>query len=80
NMFQNNIQYVQSEYEENNNIDVSSIPWEYLESKVNATVHYHISIIEVVTDLEDIFSNAMFSIYIFTLTILCFEVYRAATV
>ncbi|KAF2885969.1 hypothetical protein ILUMI_20204, partial [Ignelater luminosus] len=63
----------------NNSIDVSSIPWKYLGSIMRATVRYHTSIIEIATDLEDIFSNALLSIYVFTLTIICFEVYNAAT-
>ncbi|KAF2894731.1 hypothetical protein ILUMI_11444, partial [Ignelater luminosus] len=70
----------ESEYTQGHKIDVSLIGWKYLESELKSTVRYHLSIIEIATDLEDIFSYAMLSVYLSTLAILCFEVYRLALV
>ncbi|KAF2903572.1 hypothetical protein ILUMI_02613 [Ignelater luminosus] len=72
--------YGESAHTQGDKIDVSQIGWKYLESELHSIVRYHLSIIEIVIDLEDIFSNAMLSVYLFTLAILCFEVYRAAMV
>ncbi|KAF2894729.1 hypothetical protein ILUMI_11442 [Ignelater luminosus] len=72
--------HAKSTYEQDYTIDVLSIPWKYLESILRAMIRYHLSIIEIATDLENIFSNAMFSVYLFTLASLCFEIYRAAMV
>ncbi|KAF2887062.1 hypothetical protein ILUMI_19111, partial [Ignelater luminosus] len=68
----------ESSYTQSDKIDVSLIGWKYLESELHSIVRYHLSIIEIAADLEDIFSYAMMSVYLFTLAILCFEVYRAA--
>ncbi|KAF2886647.1 hypothetical protein ILUMI_19526 [Ignelater luminosus] len=70
----------ESSCKEGDKIDVSRIGWKYLELELHYIVRYHLSIIEIATDLEDIFSYAMLSVYLFALTILCFEVYRAAMV
>ncbi|KAF2901876.1 hypothetical protein ILUMI_04317, partial [Ignelater luminosus] len=68
----------ESAYTRGDKIDVSQIGWKYLESELHSIIRYHLSIIEIATDLEDIFSNVMLAVYLFELAILCFEVYRAA--
>ncbi|KAF2889393.1 hypothetical protein ILUMI_16780, partial [Ignelater luminosus] len=68
----------ESAYTRGDNIDVSQISWKYLESELHSVVRYHLSIIEIATDVGDIFSYGMLSVYLFTLAVLCFEVYRAA--
>ncbi|KAF2903573.1 hypothetical protein ILUMI_02614 [Ignelater luminosus] len=79
-MFQDCQLHEESSYTQGDKIDVSQIAWKYLESELNSIVRYHLSIIEIATDVEDIFSYGMLSVYLFTLGILCFEVYRAAVV
>ncbi|KAF2885571.1 hypothetical protein ILUMI_20602, partial [Ignelater luminosus] len=68
----------ESAYTQGAKNDISRIGWKYLESELRSIVRYHLSIIEIATDVEDIFSYGMLSVYLFTLAILCFEVYRAA--
>lgn len=43
-------------------------------------VKYHLNILEIFQETDDIFSYSIFSLFIVTLALLCIEVYRASMV
>lgn len=61
-------------------IEPSHIPWKYLQISTKNVVLYHLKILELVAEAEKIFSPLMLTLYLFTLSLICFEVYRATLV
>ncbi|KAF2888790.1 hypothetical protein ILUMI_17383, partial [Ignelater luminosus] len=62
------------------NMDLSVIPWKYLQISIQKATQYHINIIDIVKQTEMIFSPFVLSMYSAALCILCGEVFRASLV
>ncbi|KAK5640861.1 hypothetical protein RI129_009408 [Pyrocoelia pectoralis] len=63
---------------EHQEVDASQIPWEYLQKSLNEAISYHLSILDVTYEMENIFNMLTLSIFMFSLAVTCFQVYHAS--
>ncbi|KAF5273048.1 hypothetical protein FQR65_LT04790 [Abscondita terminalis] len=56
----------------------SEISWEVLRKEIRKCVLYHISITNILTEFEDIFSYGIFFIFLSIQSMICIDIYRAS--
>ncbi|KAF2900706.1 hypothetical protein ILUMI_05480 [Ignelater luminosus] len=62
------------------NFDASLIPWQYLKSSLTRIVEYHLAIINIAQQLEDVFSGLLLIVFVSTLAMVALMIYRVSLV
>ncbi|KAF2888565.1 hypothetical protein ILUMI_17608, partial [Ignelater luminosus] len=58
------------------NIDLSLIPWKYLQKRLRDAVEYHLKIIEIAEEFENVFSGLLLAMFLNNLGIYSSIIYR----
>ncbi|KAF5287478.1 hypothetical protein FQA39_LY04106 [Lamprigera yunnana] len=61
-------------------VKTTLIPWELLRKKQSQFIKYHIEIIDIARKMEEAFSVLLLLVYLGTIGLLCFEIYRGSMV
>ncbi|KAK5641382.1 hypothetical protein RI129_009929 [Pyrocoelia pectoralis] len=56
----------------------SKIPWKFLQKSYMKFLSYHLSVIEIAREMEEAFSPLLLLVYLGTIGLLCFEIYRGS--
>ncbi|KAF5289785.1 hypothetical protein FQA39_LY03702 [Lamprigera yunnana] len=56
--------------------DAAKISWKYLKQSLDNTISYHLDILAITTELEEIFNMLTLTIFVFSLGVMCFLVYH----
>ncbi|XP_031352931.1 odorant receptor 67a-like isoform X2 [Photinus pyralis] len=59
-------------------VDVSKVPWKYLQKSLNEAISYHLSILDVTSEVEKTINMLTLIIFLFSLAVTCFQVYHAS--
>ncbi|KAF2889866.1 hypothetical protein ILUMI_16307 [Ignelater luminosus] len=62
------------------NYDTSLIPWKYLKNGLSKIVDYHLAIIDIAEELENIFSGMLLVVFISTLAVVSLVIYRLSLI
>ncbi|KAF2891195.1 hypothetical protein ILUMI_14978, partial [Ignelater luminosus] len=58
--------------------DVSVIPWKYLRGTLTDIVDYHLEILNIAKEVEDVFSELLLLMCFGTMGMVCFSIYHAS--
>ncbi|KAK4879818.1 hypothetical protein RN001_007964 [Aquatica leii] len=64
--------------QDNKKIRTSSIKWKYLKKTLEKTVQYHLDILKMAGEIEELCNKLLLFVFISTLGMLCFIIYRAS--
>ncbi|XP_031353882.1 odorant receptor 49b-like isoform X1 [Photinus pyralis] len=66
----------------NPNLEISKatalIPWKYLQRSHVKFLKYHLAVIDIAREMEEAFSTLLLLVYLGTIGLLCFEIYRGS--
>uniref|UniRef100_A0A1Y1LDH0 Odorant receptor n=1 Tax=Photinus pyralis TaxID=7054 RepID=A0A1Y1LDH0_PHOPY len=70
------------DYKGNPNVEMSKatplIPWKYLQRSHVKFLKYHLAVIDIAREMEEAFSTLLLLVYLGTIGLLCFEIYRGS--